>query len=103
MYNDEPQSHSNLEDGSDLGDFAKGPPSSGLFSHRGNPTAFVAVSTKQAAKMLGVSHRTMEDWRLNGQGPSFRKWGRLVRYLLPDLIAFAEGPAFANTGEALAN
>lgn len=62
----------------------------------------LAVSTKQAAKLLSVSHRTLEDWRLSGQGPPFRKWGRLVRYHVSDLRLFAEGPTFANTGEALA-
>lgn len=62
----------------------------------------LALSTKEAAKLLGLSHRTMEDWRLSGQGPPFRKWGRLVRYHVSDLRLFAEGPTFANTGEALA-
>lgn len=64
--------------------------------------AALAISTKEAAKLLSVSHRTMEDWRLNGLGPPFRKWGRLVRYHVSDLRSFAEGPAFTNTGEARA-
>lgn len=62
----------------------------------------LAISTKQAAKLLSISHRTLEDWRLNGQGPPFIKWGRLVRYRVSDLRAFAGGPAFTNTGQALA-
>ena len=60
----------------------------------------LAMSTKEAARLLSVSHRTMEDWRLSGQGPPFRKWGRLVRYHMNDLKSFADSPSFANTGEA---
>ena len=63
-------------------------------------TAVLALSTKEAARLLSVSHRTMADWRLNGQGPPFRKWGRLVRYHINDLKSFADSPSFANTGEA---
>lgn len=62
----------------------------------------LAISTKEAARLLSVSHRTMADWRLNGQGPPFRKWGRLVRYHINDLKSFADSPSFANTGEAQA-
>lgn len=62
----------------------------------------LAMSTKEAARLLSVSHRTLEDWRLKGQGPRFRRWGRMVRYRLSDLNAFADGPSFSNTGEALA-
>lgn len=60
------------------------------------------MTTKEAARFLRLSHRTLEDWRLSGQGPRFRKWGRLVRYHVADLQAFVEGPSFENTGAALA-
>lgn len=62
----------------------------------------LVMTTKEAGRFLKVSHRTLEDWRLSGQGPPFRKWGRLVRYHISDLISFADGPSFTNTGEALA-
>lgn len=62
----------------------------------------MVMTTKEAGRFLRVSHRTLEDWRLSGQGPPFRKWGRLVRYHISDLTSFADGPSFSNTGEALA-
>lgn len=30
-------------------------------------------TTKEAARALRVSHRTLEDWRLKGGGPPFNK------------------------------
>jgi len=59
-------------------------------------------STKEAARLLGVSHRTLEDWRQTGCGPRFQKWGRQVRYLRSDLIEFLNRPRFRNTAEAQA-
>jgi hypothetical protein len=57
------------------------------------------LSTTEAGRLLGVSPRTLEDWRLRGGGPLFRKIGRrIVRYLLSDLLAFVRGAARANTG-----
>ena len=48
------------------------------------------LTTVQAAEWLGTSRRTLEDWRLRGGGPVFRKLGRrLVRYAPADLEAFA--------------
>ena len=57
-------------------------------------------STKQAARMIGVSDRTLEDWRLRGIGPRFAKIGRLVRYRPADVMSFIDRPTFRNTGEA---
>ena len=38
-------------------------------------------STRQVAEFLGVSPRTLEDWRLRGGGPRFVRMGsRVVRY-----------------------
>ncbi len=57
------------------------------------------LSTPEAGRLLGVSPRTLEDWRLHGGGPLFRKLGRrLVRYLASDLQAFVEEARRANTG-----
>ena len=61
------------------------------------------LNTKQAARTLGVSHRTLEDWRCTGSGPRFLKLGnRMVRYRLSDLQEFLQLPAFSNTAEAKA-
>lgn len=46
------------------------------------------VCTKVAARYLGLSHRTLEQWRCNGAGPAFIQAGRRVLYLVRDLDAF---------------
>ena len=39
------------------------------------------LNTKQVAEALGLSTRTLEDWRLRGAGPRFiRMSPRAVRY-----------------------
>lgn len=68
-----------------------------------NPSLSRAVlTTKEAARFLGLSHRTLEDWRQRGGGPPFIKWGKLVRYRLVDLQTFVAGSSFNNTAEAQA-
>jgi hypothetical protein len=47
--------------------------------------------TESAAKELGaISPRTLEKWRLTGDGPAFRKFGKTVRYAESDLQAWAD-------------
>lgn len=56
------------------------------------------LTTSEAAAYLGTSPRTLEDWRLTGGGPVFRKVGRrLVRYCRSDLACFVEEGARINT------
>lgn len=56
------------------------------------------LDTSDAAEVLGVSPRTLEDWRWRGGGPPFFKLGRrMVRYRLEDLMAFALKSRFRNT------
>lgn len=57
------------------------------------------LNTNQAASYLGLSPRTLEDWRCRGGGPIFRKLGkRIVRYRLDDLNMFLEQGSRVNTG-----
>jgi predicted site-specific integrase-resolvase len=50
-----------------------------------------AMNERQAALVLGVSIRTLQQWRLKGRGPSYvRPGGRAIRYLLPDLHEYLE-------------
>jgi len=46
------------------------------------------VCTKVAARILGMSHRTLEQWRWKGIGPAFILVGRQVRYRMSDLHAY---------------
>ena len=57
------------------------------------PNARVAQryhNTRAAALYLGFSPRTLEKWRMTGQGPSYTKRGRRCLYRLEDLDAWAE-------------
>ena len=65
----------------------------------GNAMGPMTLSTKQAARVLNVSHRTLEDWRRKGSGPMFRRWGRSVRYVLTELEAFVIRAPLQNTGQ----
>lgn len=70
--------------------------------YMGSSAAPVLFTTKEAARFLRVSHRTLEDWRQKGCGPRFQKWGRLVRYSRFELEHFGSQALFCNTGEATA-
>jgi predicted DNA-binding transcriptional regulator AlpA len=43
------------------------------------------LDQRDAAKVLGVSVRTLERYRVTGMGPRFCRLGRLVRYRECDL------------------
>jgi excisionase family DNA binding protein len=49
----------------------------------------VFLTEKQAARLLSISHRTLQAWRRAGVGPSFIKLGRSVRYCREDLFGWA--------------
>ena len=53
------------------------------------PISYRFVSEKNAAEILALSVKTLRSWRLRGQGPSYAKLGRSVRYAISDLEAFA--------------
>ena len=46
-------------------------------------------STKSAAEFLGISHRTLEGFRVRGGGPVYTKLGRRVLYFEEDLVEWA--------------
>jgi len=48
-------------------------------------------TTAQAAKVLGVNKRTLDNWRSLGRGPAYMKYSkRQVRYLGKDLSAYKQ-------------
>ena len=54
------------------------------------------LTTAQAADLLGVSPRTMEDWRRWERGPAYIRLGyKVVRYRLPDIESFVSAGAVA--------
>ena len=58
------------------------------------------LSTPAAAALLGLSPRTLDRYRVNGEGPQFHKFGRRVRYARADLLAWAAGRRRSSTSDA---
>jgi excisionase family DNA binding protein len=44
----------------------------------------------QAAKLLSVSPRTLQNWRIAGEGPPFIRIGRAIRYRREDILRWIE-------------
>ena len=53
----------------------------------GNGTKY--LSTREAAAWLGLSPRTLDRYRVSGEGPAFHRFGSRVRYLAADLDDWA--------------
>ena len=48
------------------------------------------LSTREAAEYLGLSARTLDRYRVSGEGPVFHRFGGRVRYTRADLDAWAK-------------
>lgn len=48
------------------------------------------VDERAAAAFLDISHRTLQNWRVRGCGPTYVKLGRAVRYDLASLQTWLE-------------
>ena len=57
------------------------------------------VRTNEAARVLGLSPRTLEKYRCHGSGPTFRKLGGRVVYAIDDLEAWADQAACSSTSD----
>lgn len=56
------------------------------------------MDTKTAADVLGISPRTLEDWRWRGGGPRFLRLSRnCIRYRHADLLDWADGKSQRST------
>ena len=63
------------------------------------------LNTRQAADHLGLSTRTLDRFRVSGNGPVFLKFGSRVRYLREDLDGWARSrrrKSSSDDGTALA-
>ena len=61
------------------------------------------LDTRQAAEALGLSTRTLEDWRLRGVGPRYvRMSPRAVRYRPRELSRWVSEREVQSTSEQLA-
>ena len=57
------------------------------------------LTTRQAADWLGLSARTLDRYRVSGEGPVFHRFGGRVRYLRADLDAWAATRRRASTSD----
>ena len=57
------------------------------------------LDTRAAAAHLGLSPRTLDRYRVSGEGPAFYKLGTRVRYRLADLEAWAESRRRRSTSD----
>lgn len=51
-------------------------------------TQSVRLSERDAASFLGITQRTLQDWRLRRRGPAFIRLGRRIAYDRADLERF---------------
>ena len=58
------------------------------------------LNTQQAADSLGLSRRTLERWRLEGNGPVFVKLGRRCLYKQSDLVAWVQSNLRRSTSDS---
>jgi hypothetical protein len=49
------------------------------------------VSDAEIEATFGISRRTLQNWRVFGRGPIYRKFGNSVRYDIADLEAWIQG------------
>lgn len=58
------------------------------------------IDEKKAAEYLGISHKTLQGYRVKGGGPEYIKVGaRSVRYKIADIIKWAENRKRKNSSE----
>lgn len=59
----------------------------------------IYLSTAEAGEYLRLSPRTLENMRLTGEGPVYRKHGRLVVYHPADLLAWSNSRKHESTSD----
>ena len=57
------------------------------------------LNTREAAEWLGLSPRTLDRYRVSGEGPVFHRFGSRVRYLLADIEAWASARRRVSTSD----
>ena len=50
----------------------------------------LVMNDVEAAEILDMAPTTLRKWRTNGQGPSYIKLGKNVRYRMEDLTAYLQ-------------
>jgi predicted site-specific integrase-resolvase len=58
------------------------------------------LNQRAAADTLGLSERTLERYRVSGEGPPFVKAGKRIMYRPEDIAAWVSARVVASTSEA---
>lgn len=48
------------------------------------------LTPQQTAELLGVTQKTLNNWRSERTGPTFYKYGRIITYFKRDVLNFFE-------------
>jgi predicted DNA-binding transcriptional regulator AlpA len=59
------------------------------------------LTEQQVADRLALSVKTLQRWRLLGQGPRFRKFGGAVRYSVVDIETWMASTPSGGSGSVL--
>jgi predicted site-specific integrase-resolvase len=62
--------------------------------------AITVMSEAVAAETLGLSARTLQRWRVTGEGPTYRKLGKRVVYTPEDLAEYLDRQRRTSTSRA---
>jgi predicted DNA-binding transcriptional regulator AlpA len=62
--------------------------------------ASLCLTTREAARIVGLSDSTLAKLRLNGNGPVYCKLGRRVVYRLSDLEQWLQSKTATDTSDA---
>ena len=57
------------------------------------------LNTREAAAWLSLSPRTLDRYRVSGDGPAFHRFGGRVRYAVADLEEWASARRRASTSD----
>lgn len=57
------------------------------------------LTIEETANYLSMSQQTLADWRCDGTGPRYIKFGRTVRYDLADIHEWLESNKRENTSQ----
>jgi predicted DNA-binding transcriptional regulator AlpA len=57
----------------------------------------IYLNQSESAMFLRISERTLERWRIEGQGPRFRRFGRRIVYAKTDLETWADDRCYQST------
>jgi excisionase family DNA binding protein len=70
-----------------------------LLSSARQTVAAEFLSTKEAARLLGIHYNTLCKWRIRGGGPRFVRVGAAVRYKRSELETWLDNRTYSNTTE----